>query len=330
MTVLSVDGVKKSFRGELSLAKREVLHGVTFHLSSGEIMGFLGPNGAGKTTTIKIMLGLTRPDAGEVRILERPAGDRSAMARVGYMPENPYFYPHLSLDEFLGFCGQMSGMGRESMQRRISDVIELVGLTSCRGQRIKGFSKGMLQRTGLAQAILHEPDLLILDEPFSGLDPLGRVMVRDLLLELKRRGTTIFFSSHILPDMEALCDRTCIIRDGVIVRHLGLDELIRLGEGKIEITARGCGDDAVEAIAEYIEVRSDTGDETFIVVKKYEFLRSVIQTLYNHGSEILKVVNKHPTLEEVFLSEILGRKKKKDSIGSEREAAASRKGVHAR
>ena len=252
MTVLRVEKVKKSFRGELLLAKREVLHGVSFQASSGEIMGFLGPNGAGKTTTIKIMLGLTRPDSGEVRILDRPAGDRSAMARVGYMPENPYFYPHLSLDEFLGFCGQMSGMVRDGIGRRISEVIELVGLTQHRGQRIKGFSKGMLQRTGLAQAILHEPDLLILDEPFSGLDPLGRVMVRDLLLEMKRHGTTIFFSSHILPDMEALCDRTCIIREGVIVRHLGLDELIRLGEGKIEVTARSCGDDAVEAVRDYI------------------------------------------------------------------------------
>jgi ABC-2 type transport system ATP-binding protein len=330
MIVLRVEKVKKSFRGEMSLAKREVLHGVSLHLSSGEIMGFLGPNGAGKTTTIKIMLGLVRPDSGEVRILERPAGDRSAMARVGYLPENPYFYPHLSLDEFLGFCGQMSGMGRDGMQRRISDVIELVGLIQHRGQRIKGFSKGMLQRTGLAQAILHKPDLLILDEPFSGLDPLGRIMVRDLLLEMKRRGTTIFFSSHILPDMEALCDSTCIIREGVIVRHLGLDELIRLGEGKIEVTARDCGDDAVEAVREYIEARSDTGEETFLVVKKQEFLRTVIQALYNHGSEILRVETKHPSLEEVFLSEISGRKKKKYTGGSERESTVSRKGVHAR
>jgi ABC-2 type transport system ATP-binding protein len=328
MNVLSVDGVKKSFRGELSLAKREVLHGVTFHVSSGEIMGFLGPNGAGKTTTIKIMLGLIRPDSGEVRILERPAGDRKAMARTGYLPENPYFYPHLSLDEFLGFCARMSGVERDRIQRRISDVLELVDLSPHRKQRIKGFSKGMLQRAGLAQAILHEPDLLILDEPFSGLDPLGRVMVRDLLLEMKRGGTTIFFSSHILPDMEALCDRTCIIRDGVIARQLGLDELIRLGEGQIEVTARRCTDDAIEAVSEYIAMRSDTGEETFLLVKRQEFLRAVIQSLYNHGSEILKVTTKHPSLEEVFLSEISGCKGKKGAGGAEREGSVPRKGVH--
>ena len=327
MNILRVEGVKKSFRGELSLAKREVLHGVSFHASEGQIMGFLGPNGAGKTTAIKIMLGLLKPDSGEVRILERPAGERSAMARVGYLPENPYFYPHLSLDEFLGFCGQMSGMEGDALRRRISEVAELVGLGGNRKQRIKGYSKGMLQRAGLAQAILHKPDLLILDEPFSGLDPLGRVMVRDLLLEMKRRGTTIFFSSHILPDMEALCDRTCIIRDGVIVRQLGLDELIRLGEGKVEVTARGCGEKAIEAIAEYIGAKSDTGEETFLLVKNQEFLRAVIQTLYNHGAEILKVSTKHPSLEEVFLSEISGGNARKGGRSSERDAAGYRKGV---
>jgi ABC-2 type transport system ATP-binding protein len=308
MDVLRIEEVRKSFRGELSLARREVLHGVTFHASGGEVLGFLGPNGAGKTTTIKIILGLARPDSGLVTIFGRPAGDRAAMARLGFLPENPYFYPHLTLREFLLFCGQMNGMGRGSLARLAEETALRVGLAPFMAKQLNGFSKGMLQRAGLAQAILHDPDLLVLDEPFSGLDPLGRVMVRDLLLEMKGRGKTIFFSSHILPDMESLCDRTCIIREGVIVRCVGLDDLVRLGTGRIEIAVRGCGTEAVEAIADYIDSRSETGDETFLLVKRQEFVRAVVQGLYNHGAEILRIETQHPTLEEVFISEISGER----------------------
>jgi ABC-2 type transport system ATP-binding protein len=324
MNVLRVEEVTKSFRGELSLAKREVLHGVSFHATEGEILGFLGPNGAGKTTTIKIILGLLRPDAGLVTVFGRPAGERMALARLGFLPENPYFYSHLTLREFLFFCGQMHGMKRRSLTQRVEGTARRVGLAPFTNKQLKGFSKGMLQRAGLAQAILHDPDLLVLDEPFSGLDPLGRVMVRDLLIEMKRRGKTIFFSSHILPDMEALCDRTCIIREGVIVRCIGLDDLIRLGMGRVEIAARGCSGDAVEAISDYIDSRSETGDETFLLVKRQEFVRAVVQILYNHGAEILRIETQHPTLEEVFISEISGERATGEPAKSKRDPVASR------
>ncbi len=304
MNVLSVDGVKKSFRSGMSLAKREVLRGVSLHARPAEVLGFLGPNGAGKTTTIKIVLGLIRADVGSVRIYDRPAGSSEAAARTGYLPETPYFHPHLSLDECLRFCGRLSGLGGERLARRIEAALATVDLAAHRARRLREFSKGMLQRAGLAQAILHEPDLLVLDEPFSGLDPVGRKLVRDVLVGLKAKGATIVFSSHILPDMEALCDRACIIRDGVIARTLGLDELMRLGEGKIEITARGVRPGTIAALHAELESVAERGEETFLVVREQRFVRPVIAHLYEHGADVLEVSNERRSLEDIFMQEI--------------------------
>jgi ABC-2 type transport system ATP-binding protein len=304
MHALRVEGIKKSFRHSMSLAKREVLHGVSLHASPGEVLGFLGPNGAGKTTTIKIILGLIRPDCGTVTIFDRPAGDRRSLARVGYLPEMPYFYPHLTLSEFLGFCGAMSGLEPRELSSRLTETVELVDLASQSRKRLGTFSKGMLQRVGLAQAMIHDPDLLILDEPFSGLDPIGRKSVRDILVGLKGRGKTIFFSSHILPDMEALCDRTCIIREGIIGKVVSLDDLMRLGQGMVEITARGARADTLGAIGDRLDSVTERGEEMFLVVREQRFVRSVIECLYDHGAEVLEVVNRHTSLEDVFLEEI--------------------------
>jgi len=306
MRVLRIEGVRKSFRGDMSLVKREVLHGVSLAAEAGEVLGFLGPNGAGKTTTIKIILGLIRPDAGVVRIFDRPPADRDAMARVGYLPEMPYFHPHLSLREFLEFCGTLSRVPRAELAARIERVVERVDLAAHAGRRLGTFSKGMLQRAGLAQAILHEPELLILDEPFSGLDPVGRKMVRDILVDLKRQGRTIFFSSHILPDMEALCDRACIIRAGIIGTCVGIDDLVRLGGGAIEITARGWKPGMLQGIRTLVRSSSERGTEVRLVVRDQESVRPVIEHLYEAGAEILEVANQHASLEDLFMREITG------------------------
>ncbi len=288
----------------MSLAKTAVLRGLSFSAGEGEILGFLGPNGAGKTTTIKIVLGLIKPDSGSVRVLGRPVSERAVKRVIGYLPENPYFYPHLSLIEFLTFCAKLSGVEKAVLRRRIDEIISLVGLPGDRDRRLRGFSKGMIQRAGLAQAVLHDPDILILDEPFSGLDPLGRKLVRDFLLGLKTEGKTIFFSSHILPDMEALCDSTCIIKEGKIALKVGMDELIRIGEGKVEVTARNCPQTFTENIREYIENEKRTGDEVVLVVRRQELVRTVLKYLLDNGAEIIRVVNQHPTLEEVFVGEV--------------------------
>jgi ABC-2 type transport system ATP-binding protein len=304
MYALRVEGVKKSFRHDMSLAKRRVLRGVSFHAREGEVLGFLGPNGAGKTTTIKVILGLIRADSGVVTIFDRPVGDRRSMARIGYLPEMPYFYPHLTLREFLEFCGGMSGIQTPQLPSRIMSVLERVDLAPSAENKLNTFSKGMLQRAGLAQAMVHDPDFLVLDEPFSGLDPIGRKMVRDILVELKNRGKTIFFSSHILPDMEALCDRVCIIHEGVIVRVVGLDDLMRLGEGTVEVTARNRRPELLDGIRDYVESASERGEELFLVLREQRFVRPVIERLFEGGAEVLEVVNRHRSLEDLFMQEI--------------------------
>ncbi len=307
MNVLKVEEIHKSFKADISRKRSEILHGLSLSADRGEILGFLGPNGAGKTTTIKIILGLMKPDSGRISIFGMDAGDKRAMSRVGYLPENPFFYPHLSLGEFLRFCARMSGLRSGDIAAKVSETSSLVGLGVHLDMSLRKFSKGMLQRCGLAQAILHDPDLLILDEPFSGLDPLGRKMVRDILIELKRKGKTIFFSSHILPDMEALCNRAAIIRDGKIVKSIGLDEIFLINEGKVEVTARMTDSFYVTDLDDYIERADSNGKEIFLTVKKQEYLRTVLQHIYNNGGEILRVANQSVSLEDVFLGELSRR-----------------------
>lgn len=327
MEILKVDRLTKSFRNDISMKSTAVLRGVTFSAFEGEILGFLGPNGAGKTTTIKIILGLMRPDGGKVKILGRPAQDRAVKGQVGYLPENPFFYPHLSLREFMDFCGRMSGIPKKALKGRIFDIISRVGLEGKEDRRLSGFSKGMTQRVGLAQAVLHDPDILILDEPFSGLDPLGRKLVRDFLFGLREKGKTIFFSSHILPDMEALCDRTCIIRNGIVTRQLNMEELLRLGEGRTEITVRDYRDELSEKIEDYTGYVKISGEEAFIEVKNRNYLRTVMKFLLDNGVEVIEVLNQHPSLEEVFMGEMEGDKTEGASVhevDSENERACAR------
>ena len=190
------------------------LDGLSLTVRRGEIFGFLGPNGAGKTTTLKILLGLVRATGGRALLLGQPAGDVETRRRIGFLPESPYFYDYLTADEFLTFYGQLAGLGYTAIAQRVTDLLGLVGLADARARQLRKFSKGMLQRIGLAQALIHDPELVILDEPMTGLDPVGRKQVRDLILSLRDRGKTIFFSTHILHDVEMICDRVGIVMKG--------------------------------------------------------------------------------------------------------------------
>ena len=199
------------------LAKKQVLHGVSFGVKKWEIYGFLGPNGAGKTTTMKSILGLITPESGEVQIFWTPHLTIEDKQRVGFMPENTYLYKHLTGREFLEFNGSFFGLSGERLQTKVTQLLEKVGLESAGDKYLKSYSKWMLQRVGLAQSIINDPELLFLDEPMSGLDPIGRKMVKDLLVELRDGGTTIFFNTHILADVESICDRISIINYGHII-----------------------------------------------------------------------------------------------------------------
>lgn len=213
MAVLHVSDLRKTFTRGLLRRRTEALRGITLSVERGEIFGFLGPNGAGKTTTIKILMGLIFASGGRAEVLGFPAGDPAAKARVGYLPENPYFYDYLSVRELLDMVGRLHGLDSSTRRRRGEALIERVGLSHAADRPLRSFSKGMLQRAGMAQALLGEPELVVLDEPMSGLDPLGRKEVRDLVFELRERGTTVFFCTHILADASALCDRV-----GILVR----------------------------------------------------------------------------------------------------------------
>jgi ABC-2 type transport system ATP-binding protein len=224
---------------------RRVLDRLSLQVEAGEVFGFLGPNGAGKTTTLKLLLQLVFPTSGQARILGRPPGDPAAKQRLGYLPENPSFYDHLTAEELLTYFGGLLGLQRADRRRRVSALLDEVGIGAERRLQLRKFSKGMLQRVGIAQALLNEPELVILDEPMSGLDPLGRRDVRQLILRLRDRGCTVFFSSHVLSDAEALCSRVAILAKGRLVAAGKLSEILAFGVGGWELVVADVRDDVL-------------------------------------------------------------------------------------
>jgi ABC-2 type transport system ATP-binding protein len=212
--VIETRNITKEFKEGLAAKRIKAIDNLNLEIHQGEVFGFLGPNGAGKSTAIKILLNLIYPDSGEALIMNRPVNDIAIRRQVGYLPENPYFYDYLNADELLWFGGSTSGMGRKEIKERSDFLLKKVNLVHARKRHLRTYSKGMVQRAGLALSLIHDPAVVILDEPMSGLDPIGRKMVGDLILELKSQGKTVFFSSHILTDIERFCDRVGIIIDG--------------------------------------------------------------------------------------------------------------------
>lgn len=218
MAAIETEGLTKDFSvGFWRPRPYRALDGLTLSVEQGEVFGFLGPNGAGKSTALKLLMQLLYPTAGTARILGRPAGDLDVKRRIGFLPENPYFYDHLSAEELLAYFGRLFGFRRTDLTSRVARVLDDVGIGAERRMRLRQYSKGMIQRVGLAQAVLNDPEVIFLDEPMSGLDPLGRRHVRQLMLKLRDRGCTVFFSSHILSDAEALCSRVGILAQGRLV-----------------------------------------------------------------------------------------------------------------
>src|SRR5215210_984016 len=227
--VIETAGLRKVYGPKVAVAD------LTLQVPRGEVFGFLGPNGAGKSTAVKMLLGLVRPDGGKATVLGHRPGHTRTMARIGFLPEHFRFHEWLSAREMLDLYGRLYGMSKAARARRIPRVLELVGLSEHSSRAISGFSKGMLQRIGLAQALLNEPDLVVLDEPTSALDPFGRMLVRGVIHELKAAGTTVFLNSHLLGEVEATCDRVSFIRAGVVLRTLSLHQL---AEGRLNVEMR--------------------------------------------------------------------------------------------
>jgi ABC-2 type transport system ATP-binding protein len=304
--VLRIAGLAKTFRKPFTGRRVEALRGVSLQVERGEIFGFLGPNGAGKTTTIKMLTGLIAPTSGTMEIFGMRAPSPDVMARVGFLPENPYVYPYLSPREFVALCGRLSGLGGKKLAERVAGAIERVGMSYAMDRSAGTLSKGMLQRVGLAAALVHDPELLILDEPMSGLDPVGRKEVRDLIVEEKQRGRTVFFSSHILADVETLCDRVCILRRGEVVVSGVLRELLEAGKRRSEITIGGASDALRAALEKESGEKARTmGDSLVMEVEGDQAVRRVVERALAEGARLESVTPKRETLEDLFVRRAL-------------------------
>lgn len=300
--VLMVDGLAKTFR--IGFLRRRVVavKNSTFDVKKGEIFGLVGPNGAGKTTTIKMLMGLITPDSGSATIHGVPIGDVASRARVGYLPETPHFYDYLRPDEFLRYFGALYRMDKDAVEARIPGLLDRVGLGEARDKQLRKFSKGMLQRIGLAQALLPDSDFVLLDEPQSGLDPMGRKDVRDLILELRDAGKTVLFSSHILHDVEQICDRVAIIVRGLVTKVGPLDELVDQSDSGLEVVLRGGQESADPWPDGVTAARTPSGDLRLTCPPELE-LAPLLAAASNRGWEVREVLRHRRNLEDIFIEE---------------------------
>jgi ABC-2 type transport system ATP-binding protein len=237
--IVRVENIVKDFRPGFGIRRKRVLHGISFDVRQGEIFGFVGPNGAGKTTTLKVLMGLIAASGGRATILGSDVRETAFRRHVGFLPENPYFYDYLTGREILRFYARLSGVPRGLRGERVERLLEWVGLTHAADARLRTYSKGMLQRVGIAQSLVHDPRVVFLDEPMSGLDPIGRKEIRDLILRLKEEGKTVFMNTHILPDVEMLCDRVAIIVKGRIRHEGAIDRFLEEGEREADLVLAG-------------------------------------------------------------------------------------------
>ncbi len=303
--VLEVDRLAKTFRKPFSGKKVEAVRGISLKVTRGQIFGFLGPNGAGKTTTIKMLTGLIAPTSGRATILGKEVPSPEAMGSVGFLPENPYVYPYLTPREFVSLCGRLNGMGGAKLQKAATRVLERVGIAYAMDRPVRNLSKGMLQRTGLAAALVHDPELLILDEPMSGLDPVGRKEVRDLIVEEAHAKKTVFFSSHILSDVEMLCDAVCILRKGEVVVSGTISELVDKGVRRSEITISAPSDELAAELEALSERTQRVGSTLVAEVQGDDALRKVLERALASGARIDAVTPKRETLEDIFVRKAL-------------------------
>jgi ABC-2 type transport system ATP-binding protein len=285
----------------------EAVRGVSFEVKRGEIFGFLGPNGAGKTTTIKTLLGLIFPTKGEVRLFGLPVTDPAARRRVGFLPESPYLYQYLTPREIMDLCGRLVGMSAHDREVESKAILRRVGLGSVMDRPLRRFSKGMLQRAGLAQALMGDPELLILDEPMTGLDPIGRKEVRDLILEERARGRTVMFSSHILSDVEMLCDRVAIVNRGELTAYGSLDQLLRREIRAVEVELSRVDDALSTALAGLTGVvRGTLHDKVLLSVEGEDRVGEVLALAVAHQARVHAVTPKRETLEDLFVRNAIG------------------------
>jgi len=296
-TVVNIQNVSVFY--DRKKPQERALNDLALQLKRGEIFGFIGPNGAGKTTTIKCLVGLLKPQQGQIRIGGYLAGSRPAKAMIGYLPETSYYYWYLTAREYLWLCGRICGIGRKELRKKIEQTLEQVQLEVPKKKLIKHFSKGMVQKLGLAQALLHDPDLYILDEPTSGLDPLARMRFRDIIMDLRRRGKTVFFSSHELSEVELISDRVAIIKNGNLVQQGPMEEILKPFKAYRTILR-------IKDRTQLDEIGLETApigvqdDQYEIVARSIELLPKIIEQALGAGAELHDIRPAHESLEKFY------------------------------
>lgn len=282
MNAIEISGLCKQFTGK-RMKKVEALKGLDLTIAAGEVFGFLGPNGAGKSTTIKLVMGLLRPTSGTALIMGKDAGQAESRRNVGYLPENPAFYDYLSAEEYIAFVGSQFRMEKAQLAQRSEEVLHRLDLWEARKRPMRSYSKGMVQRVGLAQALVHDPDVYILDEPMSGLDPIGRALVKDIIIDLKKRGKCVFFSTHITDDVEKVCDRVGVINKGELLVVESVETILQRG---------------VEGYTVLVVNPDGKGEEQFVSLAD---LQAFIQQSVVNRQSIEKIVPRRKDMEAFFL-----------------------------
>lgn len=323
-SLIVADRLEKTFRLGFWMKRVEAVKGVSFTVEAGDIFGFLGPNGAGKTTTIKMLTGLIAPTGGGATVFGDPIPSLRAKARIGFLPENPYVYPFLTPTEFVEMCGRLSGLGGRAARSRTREVLDRVGILYAAERPVRKLSKGMLQRTGLAAALVGDPELLILDEPMSGLDPVGRKEVRDLILDERRKGRTVFFSTHILSDVETLCDRVAILRRGRVVVAGGLSELLRRDVQRTDVILAGADEAFAQGIAEEAAGIEFVANRLVVHVDGQERVNAVVAAALAAGLDVVEVAPRNETLEELFVREAIDEQGAQGGLEGQRLARSQR------
>jgi ABC-2 type transport system ATP-binding protein len=303
-TVVSVDSLIKDFRGSFGLRAKRVLSGVSFSVREGEIFGFVGPNGAGKTTTLKVLMGLIRADGGRATVLGHDVRETEFRRHVGFLPEAPYFYDYLTGREFLRFYARVCGVAKRAREERIDMLLDWVGLSHAGGARLRTYSKGMLQRIGIAQALVHDPKVVFLDEPMSGLDPIGRKEIRDLIVRLQGEGKTVFMNTHILSDVEMLCHRVAIIVRGEVRYEGDPHAVIADDERDAELVLTG----VTPAFAESLEARfaggvRGVGDRIELLLP-HKHVGDVLGEALAAGAQVVALTPRRASLEDLFLTAV--------------------------
>lgn len=305
MLAIETIDLSKDYRtGFWRKRSKRALDSLNLRVEEGQVFGLLGPNGAGKTTTLTLLLRLVFPTRGSARILGKSYEDRSVRARVGYLPENPYLYDHLTAEELLNYVGELFGLSAAARRSRVGELIERVGLAEWRAVPLRKFSKGMVQRAGIAQALMNDPDVVFLDEPMSGLDPLGRREVRDLILGLRARGKTVFFSTHILSDAETLCDRVAILSQGRLQGCGELHEILRLEVSSTELLLEDPTPTAMAELSAHAASVVRTGDRVRLEICEESEVPKILQVVLRHGVRIVSLSPVKKSLEDFFLAKV--------------------------